>query len=242
MKKKYFKRCLCFGLAVMTVFCLAGCKNSNLVELSEEDRDLYAEYAANLLLKHDKNYIDRMRYVEPVEETTTEQPSREPVTENPEKPVNPQNPQDPTGTQVSDSKSMNEIFGISGLDIQPNGYEVTNAYPSNGSELGMSMQAIKGYKLLIYKFNVINTTGQDVALNMMKPAASYRGIINDSVKVNVQVTALLNAFNTYNGVIPAGSTQELVLISQINENDAKNISSVKLNITYNDRQGTVVIN
>ena len=106
----------------------------------------------------------------------------------------------------------------------------------------MGIQAIEGYKLLIYKFNVVNTAGQDVTLNMMEPAASYRGIINDSVKVNVQVTALLNAFNTYNGIIPAGSTQELVLISQINENDAKNISSVKLNITYNDRQGTVVIN
>ncbi len=239
MKKKYFKKYLCLGLAVITAFCLAGCKNSNLLDLSEDDRDLYAEYAANLLLKHDKNYIDRMRYVEPVEETTTEQTSREPVTE---KPVNPGNPEGSTGTQVSDTKSMNEIFGISGLDIQPNGYEVTNAYPSNGSELGMSMQAIKGYKLLIYKFNVVNTAGQDVTLNMMEPAASYRGIINDSVKVNVQVTALLNAFNTYNGIIPAGSTQELVLISQINENDAKNISSVKLNITYNDRQGTVVIN
>lgn len=242
MKKKYFKKCLCLGLAVITAFCMAGCKNSNLVDLSEENKDLYAEYAANLILKHDKNYIDRMRYVEPVQETTTEPVSQEPVTENPKNPTNPSNPQGPADTQVSDTKSMNELFAINGLDIQPNGYEVTNAYPSNGSELGMSMQAIKGYKLLIYKFNVVNTAGQDVALNMMEQTASYRGIINDSVKVNVQVTALLNALNTYHGVIPAGSTQELVLISQINENDAKNISSVKLNITYNDRQGTVVIN
>jgi len=212
---------------------------SELLDLSEEDRDLYAEYAANLLLKHDKNYIDRMRYVEPAEETEAEPVSQEPVTESPD---NLQHPEDQTGTQVSDVMSMNDIFGISGLDIQPNGYEVTNAYPSNGSELGMSMYAIKGYKLLVYKFNVTNTAGSDVALNMLESKASYRGIINDSVKINIQTTALLDAFNTYHGTIPAGSTQQLVLISQINESDAENISSVKLSITYNDRQGTVVIN
>lgn len=240
MRKKFLKKYLCFGLAVVTAFCFTGCVKSELADLSAEDKDLYVEYVANLVLKHDKNYIDRMRYVEPAEpETTTEPAFQEPTTESSQNPVNPEGQ---PGTEVSDAKSMNEIFGISGLDIQPGGYEVTNAYPSNGSELGMSMQAVKGYKLLVYKLNVTNTSGSDVELNMMDSGASYKGIVNDSVRMNVQVTALLDAFNTYHGTILAGSTQELVLISQINESDTQNISSVKLNITYNGRQGTVVIN
>ena len=32
-----------------------------------------------------------------------------------------------------------------------------------------------------------------------------------------------------------------IKVFQINENDADNIGSVKLNLTYNDKQGTVVI-
>ena len=243
MRRKDLKKCLCLGLAAVMTFCTAGCVKSELAGVSQEDKDLYVEYAANLILKHDKNYIDRMRYEElPQEETTTEQPLQEQTTENPDNQSGSQNQERPSGGGVSEVKSMNEILGISGIDIQPNGYEVADAYPSNGSELGMSMVAVKGYKLLIYKFNVTNTSESDVPLNMMESKASYRGIVNDSVRMNVQVTALLDAFNTYNGTIPAGSTKEFVLIFQINANDTENISSAKLNITYNDKQGTVVIN
>lgn len=242
MRRKDLKKCLCLGLVSVMTFCTVGCVKSELAKVSEEDKDLYVEYAANLILKHDKNYIDRMRYEEVTEEeTTTTPPVQEQTTQNPNNPSGSQNQDRPSGG-VSEIKSMNEIFGISGIDIQPNGYEVADAYPSNGSELGMSMVAVKGYKLLIYKFNVTNTSGSDVPLNMIESKASYRGIVNDSVRMNVQVTALLDAFNTYNGTIPAGSTRELVLIFQINASDTENISSVKLNVTYNDRQGTIVIN
>ena len=79
------------------------------------------------------------------------------------------------------------------------------------------------------------------AFLMLGTKAEYKGIINDSVRMNAQVTALLNALNTYRGTISAGGSTELVLVFQINENDADNIGSVKLNLTYNDKQGTVVI-
>lgn len=232
MNKKRGKRYLCFGLAAMMAFSGTGCVKSEISDLTEEEENLYVEYAANIVLRHDKNNIDRMRYVE-MEETTAAPAASE---------QNQENSGTAENTETADIMSMNDIFGMAGIDIQANGYEVSDSYPSNGSELGMSMIAVKGYKLLILKFNVANTSGSDIAVNMIDSGAVYRGIINDSVRMNAQVTALLNAFNTYSGTIPAGSTQEMVLVFQINENDADNIRSVKLNVTYNDRQGTVVIN
>lgn len=232
MNKKRIKKYLCFGLVTMMALSGTGCVKSELSDLTEEEENLYVEYAANIILKHDKNNIDRMRYVE-IEETTAAQTASE------ENQGNSETASDPG---ISDVMSMNDIFGINGIDIQANGYEVSDSYPSNGSELGMSMIAVKGYRLLILKFNVTNISGSDVPVNLMETGAVYKGIINDSVRMNAQVTALLNAFNTYNGTIPAGSTQEMVLVFQINENDADSISSVKLNVTYNDKQGTVVIN
>lgn len=231
MDKRKAKNYVCCVLAVLMTVSGTGCAKSELTELTEEEKDLYIEYSANIILKHDKNNIDRMPYVEPVTEAPAETVTQAGETSIP---------------GISDEGStvtgMNELFALQGLDIQPAGYEVLDSYPSGGSEIGMSMVAVKGYKLLVVKFHVGNTAGADMPLNMLETKAEYKGIINDSVRMNAQVTALLNAFNTYNGTIPAGGSEELVLVFQINENDADDISSVKLNVTYNDRQGTVVIN
>jgi hypothetical protein len=198
------------------------------------------EYAANTVLKHDKNYIDRMRTVEVESEDETES-----ATENLQT-------TDEHGAYVSGSDgavettqttytSMNDVFSLEGIDIQPAGYDVTDSYPENGQELGMSMVAVKGCKLLIMKFQVTNTGGADATLDFANSGAAYKGVLNSSVKTNVQTTALLDALNTYNGVLPAGNSQQMVLVFQIDENDANNISSVELSITNNDRQGTIKI-
>jgi hypothetical protein len=212
------------------------------MDLTDEEEALYIEYAANSVLKHDKNYIDRMQTVDLETELVTE---TEDTTQTEDQ---------QTGTEVSVSggdgaaetesvtyTSMNDVFSIAGIDIQPAGYEVTGSYPSDGQEIGMSMVAVKGCKLLIMKFQVTNTGGEDAALDFGSIGASYKGIINENVKTNVQTTALLDALNTYNGVLAAGSSQQMVLVFQINENDANNISSVELNITNGDRQGTIKI-
>ena len=218
-------------LAALMAVSGTGCAKSELTGMSEEEKNLYVQYSANLILRHDKNYIDRMTYVEA--ETEVQTSSNVAGTDS----------QNQAGMADSSAAltDMNSLFQINGLDIQPAGYEVTDSYPSASSGLGMSMVAVKGYRLLVLKFAVTNTGGTDAALDMLGTKAEYKGIINDSVRMNAQVTALLNALNTYRGTIPAGGSTELVLVFQINENDADNIGSVKLNRTYNDKQGTVVI-
>lgn len=218
-------------LAALMAVSGTGCAKSELTGMSEEEKNLYVQYSANLILRHDKNYIDRMTYVEA--ETEVQTSSNVAGTDS----------QNQAGMADSSAAltDMNSLFQINGLDIQPAGYEVTDSYPSASSGLGMSMVAVKGYRLLVLKFAVTNTGGTDAALDMLGTKAEYKGIINDSVRMNAQVTALLNALNTYRGTIPAGGSTELVLVFQINENDADNIGSVKLNLTYNDKQGTVVI-
>lgn len=216
----------------MLAFFSVGCAKLEMMELTEEEKNLCVDYAANAVLKHDKNNIDRMVSVEieTEEETTSVQAE--------------QSSGEAGQTTVQEEAlvtTMNDIFGLAGLDIQAAGCEVLDSYPSDGQNLGMSMVAVKGCKLLVTKFHIVNTAGNDVSVNFMDSGATYKGVVNDNVKMNAQVTALLDAFNTYEGIIPAGGSQDLVLVFQINENDANSITSVKLNITYNDKQGTVVI-
>lgn len=233
MNKKRVKRYLCCMCAVMMTISATGCAETELGKMTAEEENMYVQYAANLILKHDKNNIDRMIYVEA--ETKPQETESQTTTPG----------QEEETTQTTGQETATDINGIvsaSGFDIQPNGYQVLEAYPSDGGNLGMSMIAVKGYKLLVVNLKVTNTSGADQTLNMLETKAQYKGIINDSIRLNAQVTALLDAFNTYHGTIPAGGSEDLVLVFQVNENDVASINSVKLNITYNDKQGTVAIN
>ena len=225
MNRRKMKKTVCLMLAALMAVSGMGCAKSELTGMSEEEKNLYVQYSANLILRH----------VEAESETETEAQTSSNVAGT--------DSQNQAGVSNSSATltDMNSLFQVNGLDIQPAGYEVTDSYPSASSGLGMSMVAVKGYRLLVLKFAVMNTGGTDAALDMLGTKAEYKGIINDSVRMNAQVTALLNALNTYRGTIPAGGSTELVLVFQINENDADNIGSVKLNLTYNDKQGTVVI-
>lgn len=226
MGRNYRKKIVSGILAMTLLGTLTGCQKLQL-DYTEEDYDLYAQYAANLLLKYDKNYIDRMPEVEvETKKTQTQAPTAVSGAEE-------------NQTVVTD---VNQAFEYTGLSIRQNGFEVLDSYPSTSDSLAMSMIAIKGQKLLVMKFQVTNTTQTDQTVDFAKSGAVYRGVINGTIRMNVQHTALLDALNTYQGTIPAGQTIDLVLVFQVDESDATNISTLALNLTLGDKQVTVEIN
>ena len=72
MNRKKMKKTVCLMLAALMAVSGTGCAKSELTGMSEEEKNLYVQYSANLILRHDKNYIDRMTYVEAESETETE--------------------------------------------------------------------------------------------------------------------------------------------------------------------------
>ena len=65
------KKTVCLMLAALMAVSGTGCAKSELTGMSEEEKNLYVQYSANLILRHDKNYIDRMTYVEAETEVQT---------------------------------------------------------------------------------------------------------------------------------------------------------------------------
>lgn len=233
------KKYICAGLVLVMAISVTGCVKFETPERSE----LYVEYAANAVLKHDKNYIDRMQVVEVMaqEEMTTSKQQTTVSNQETQNGGSASNGQDDNSNQPIAALSMEQILGLQGITITPVGCETVNSYPDNGSELGMSMIAVKGYQLMIMKFQVTNVSGSDQNVDIRGKNAVYKGIIDDKVRLNVQVTALLDALNTWNGALAAGETKELVLVFQIHEADAENIGSVKLNVTCQDKQGEIIV-
>lgn len=240
MRKKIVSKVMLSVFCVCTAFGFAGCEAT---ELSKEDEALVVEYVANVVINHDNNYIVKMAHREKEEETkrpwieddgsiSTEKQTSD---ENADSNQGADNKEEETTKTPSQNSliSVNEAFGIAGISVESAGYTVGDKYPEGND--GFSMVATKGYDLLVLKFNVKNSTAENKNLDMTALDYNFRCIVNTDKKLNAQITALVNALNTWNGVIEAGSTKELILVFQVNEEVSKNIESIKLSVIKDEK-------
>lgn len=233
MRKKIRNCAFVMSAVLLPLVYISGC-NKITYDNVEEERVI--EYAVNVVLNHDRNYIIKLadRETEPETETTTVW-----ISDNGEPNGNNGNSDNSNGRPQPNKVSANEAFELSGFTITEAGYEVKDRYPE-GNE-GFSMVALDKNKLLVIKFNVTNNSGSQAALDMLGKNLSYRCLINESKGVNVQVTALLNALNTYNGTFEAGETREMVLVFQISDEISANINNISLYVAKDSKTGVIAI-
>lgn len=131
------------------MLCLTGC---GMMSLTTKESDMIAEYAAYVLVKHDRNYFPKLK--DEVEEETTRANW---VTPDVSTSVD-QNPTGNTSSSTSEttatfsSKSMAEAMGVEGFDISYTNYELVKEYKDDY----FTMPAVEGTKLLVCKFQVTN--------------------------------------------------------------------------------------
>lgn len=242
MKKKIKGFAFIMAASVLPLMYMSGCSSISYGNTKEEE---VVEYAVNAVLNHDKNYIVKLADRAPEPETTTvwisdneaqnaagSESQEGNAGNNNSSGGNSEKPQTVT-------VSANEGFGLSGFTVTEAGYELSDRYPDGND--GFSMVALKNNKLLVLKFNVTNNSGSAASLDMLGKNLSYRCLINNSKGVNVQVTALLNALNTYNGTFEAGETKEMVLVFQISDEISANINNISLYIAKDSGTGVIAI-
>lgn len=227
------------GLAV--AFLTAGC--GEMPDLTQEETDLIAEYAAGILLKYDSGQsnrlVDTSEYDEEIEEEEFEPESEEPEEE-------PESEEAATVVDVSQDEetvpavsSVEEYYGVPNVMITYTGYEVTDSYPpsSEGEDLVFSMEATSGTQLLVLKFNAQNLSGEDQALNMLGYGARFRVSVNGESSKGALATMLVNDMQTYNDVIPASSSVELVSIVEIPQ--GTNVGSIDFILRGGEQDATL---
>ena len=96
--------------------------------------------------------------------------------------------------------------------------------------IDLNTKAFTGNKLVVLKFDVTNTTDSDVSLDMATKDLKIKGIFNKSIKTIAQVTLLPEALNTFKETIPAGKTVQTVLVFEMTETNANNLTSIVLDI------------
>lgn len=202
---------------------MTGC--GAMPNLTQDETELISEYAVGVLLKYDtahgRRLVDTSGYMpaeeEPEPEEIVEEPIEEEVAEpETEEPVVVDVSQDEEQTQP-EITSVEQYYGIPNVMITYQGCEVVDSYPPTGEEetLFFSMDATPGNQLLVLKFSAQNLSGEDQTLNMLGYGATFRVSVNGEPSRGALATMLVNDMQTYDSVIPASSSVDLVSIVEV---------------------------
>lgn len=251
MKKRMALLC-----SVAVACMLSGC-GASVPDLTDEESQIIADYAAGVLLKYDKNYAGRLMDMAEVQATEAEIAQEEKTEEQntEEKPAEPV-PEEGTSSeagngndaqivnrsqetaQVQEASTIEEYYGIEGFSFSYAGFELVKSYPEETDEntVYFSMDATDGNTLLVVKFNVTNQSGAEKELNMLDYGAKFRIGVNGQQE-NALSTMLLNDMESYHNTVPAGESVELVSIIEVPE--SLNVETLALTLRGGDKAVTL---
>lgn len=226
------------ALLLITSGLLCSCES---LEYTEEQEDKISHYAAQVVLKHDKKYKyiflpainDSVSSVQETEEDTGLLPETETTAVIDDGQGFAEQPSgDGTVNIGTDYTDINQVLQVAdGISISYAGYDVVATYPTDNAEDLFVIKAVGDSHLLVVRFDVKNTTSQDINVNFMENGKRYKGIVNESKKYNAQLTLLLDAMNTFEGVIPAGQSIPLVLIFQTQLGSNEDLTQLSVSVT-----------
>lgn len=225
----------------------------NMFGLTDSQQKVYAEYAAGVLMKY--NAGSNMRVLEG-KKLTQQEEKEQAVKEQEEKRAkaaaeyeankNKGKKENQSSSSSSNSSSssaggigisyisdMATATGMDSFSITYDGYEIADSYPNSGEDVFLAMDAREGNLFLVTKYRVTNTGGQTENFNMFSKQAKFKVDLNGE-RYRSQYTLLLDDLSMYKGDVEAGETIETILLFEIPEAAAANISDMVLSITVGD--------
>lgn len=241
------KKILMSLAAIFTVGLVSGCSEGK--DLTDKERTIIAEYAADVLLRYDKNY--NAKYTDETEETITPVVSASPtaspepvvdivaaeapiitevpvVTQEviPEQTITADTPQQSTGISPLE---IGKLFGLDGVEMNYQGMEAVYSYPPT-DDLGFKLDATSGCKLVVLKFELSNVSEASKSCNIIGQNIKFRMRFNGTDYFSVQKTLLHNDLASMNVILKPGEKQSAVVISQVQDGYESTISSIGLTI------------
>lgn len=234
MKAKLMLMILGLSMLLMT-----GCANST--QLTDDEEDMIAEYAAGLVLKYDKKYDQAL--IEPTEEqeepeevvpeitptpspTPTPAPTKNEITQE-------SGSNDKPNTNLQANADFTEVIGIKGLTIEYSGYKTVKSY----SDPYFTIESEDGKQLVVVNFKVTNTAAKDIVMNLANSEIAYQLDINTGTFGKPLLTFLDNDLRFIDTTVEAKKSKDTVLIFSISEKIDMNV--VNVIISRNDKTAIV---
>lgn len=134
--------------------------------------------------------------------------------------------EDPDAIVVSSEESY-EI--ADSIFLTYDGYSVSSSYPE--SSKSYVINADKGKKLLVLRFDLYNASDSDTNVNLLKKNIMFQVILNGKNLGYTPVTFLPNDLSSYVGTIDSRAHESLVVLTEIDQSISTQIQTIDLIVT-----------
>lgn len=258
------KKYTAFLYTMIISVILCGC-GSTLPEMSDMETAVVTEYATNLLVKYstlsERALLNEEELEAGIIEEAEEKERLLKVKEFEKMYLN--GTEDVADTKTSDKKnekdndnmestnsvaqepapqlSVDEFFAENNFSIDYSSYALCQSYPeADGEDVFMVVDAAPGKQLCIIKFNVNNLSADEQALDMYTKGGRFSLEIENGSTVSAQSTLLVDDLSSYIGTIPAGGTEEMVLIFEVAE-DVSQMGNMNLIMKGQNGENTLTL-
>lgn len=249
-------RKLFFLLITICGVVLTGC--AQLVDLTEKESDVLAEYMAGTVLRHVDDYEEALIYPEETsedKEVSVTPGSAEIASDTDSKPDNAdvlanvtalaeEGSQSPVNTAVTQNLSVKSQYGtivsIASLfkdifkdtfTITYQNYKTYDSYPDENDLF--TIESAEGKQLIAFTFNVKNITKKNQKLDLMKYNIFYQLTDNNGSVYYPMMTLLNNDIQYINIGMKEGKAAKAVILFELPKNI--DLSHLLLTLTYEDK-------
>lgn len=236
------KRITTMGAALLAGALLTGCSNQ-IPEMTEEERTLVVNYAAEAVVRNDANYKGKLLSegeLQEIEAEEAEKKAREEAAQKAAEEAAQQSATSSTEAQEEEStETLDSMIAVEGIHFTYLGYELTESYPPAEDALAyFSMDATDGNELLVVHIEAKNETAADIALSMAERGMHFQ-IRTDSGRQSTLTTMLTNDLSNCEETIPAGESIELVLVGE--EPAGSSVTQLSLIISNEEKTAAVTL-
>lgn len=228
-------------IAVVVFLCTMMCGCLETPPLTDEEMDIVAEYAAELLLKYDKNYTSSLLSKEDMEEDVWGEALETPAAPTPV----PENPTDvpgnadgltpaPTepieepgvtplpGDAEETTAQLTKVTATEGIKVSCDSFEVRSEVVRNEY---FFLEAKNGKEYLILNFRLENTTDRPLVFNASEQKLECSLDINTGTVYKLSISMLENDLQYMPIEVPAGETVDAVLVFEITSREKEPIET-----------------
>lgn len=226
--------------AAVLAIGMTGCAESQIPDMTQEEIKAVGEYIAITMMKYDRNHKSRLMelsadvLVPPDGEQTAqpEEPSgMEPVEDTPVIDSG------GSGTAPGSSYSVEEVLEFpEGMAVEFREYSLCKYYPENSEEALFTIDASQGNQIMVLRFQVTNSAAEERSINLQTLESDFKITVNgEHTRRPLPLAMLPNDLTVLSETLAAGESMEAVLLIEVKEEMAENISSIRLDVENNDK-------
>ena len=180
------------AVAAVTALLLGGC-GEQPYSLTEDEEGMIVDYSAHAVAKFNTSQPDGLANVSRNEQET------EAVDES-------------QTTETENKITLDELFGGENLSVTYTGAEIAANYMEGGY---YSLDAEQGKTFVIVGIDITNSGADEIAIDNFAKTPKFSVMVNGQEKAEEENTILPSDFALYQETVPAGVTENTILLFQV---------------------------